>query len=90
MSSTAAIAVCHKTRCLQKQPWSDAERKEIHSEVWCSKHAWCYLVFACVRREFLLEIRAKEIEERLLTACKEDLLEIAEYEKPEEINTEQQ
>lgn len=36
------------------------------------------------------EFRAKEIEEQLLTVCKEDLLKIAEYEKPEEINTEQQ
>ncbi|CAF98704.1 unnamed protein product [Tetraodon nigroviridis] len=34
--------------------------------------------------------RAREIEEQLLTACREDLLKIAEYEKPEEINTEQQ
>ncbi|XP_029691341.1 SMC5-SMC6 complex localization factor protein 2 isoform X1 [Takifugu rubripes] len=34
--------------------------------------------------------RAKEIEEQLLTECKEGLLKIAECEKPEEINTEQQ
>lgn len=42
-----------------------------------------------------LSIRAKEIETQLLTACKEDLLRIAEYEEAEEnreegISTEQQ
>lgn len=44
---------------------------------------------------FSSSIRAKEIEARLLTACQEDLLRIAEYEKAEEdqeegISTEQQ
>lgn len=33
---------------------------------------------------FFLSIRAKEIETQLLTACKEDLLRIAEYEEAEE------
>lgn len=43
---------------------------------------------------FFSPIRAKEIETQLLTACKEDLLRIAEYEEAEEnredINTEHQ
>jgi len=42
-----------------------------------------------------LFVRAKEVEAQLLTACKEDLLKIAEYEKAEEhreegISSEQQ
>lgn len=56
--------------------------QNMHGATWCL-HVW--------EENFsFLESRAKEIEERLLTACKEDLLKIAEYEKPEEINTEQQ
>lgn len=37
---------------------------------------------------FVSSVRAKEIEAKLLTACEEDLLRIAEYEKAEEIREE--